>query len=91
MAQLGHGFHDDIQIHIGGGDAKHARAAHGVERLHDHVLVFGNEGVNQRRLTGHQRRRHELWKFGDGQLLVVIANRRGLVQNMRALRFGQLQ
>jgi hypothetical protein len=79
---------DGPEVQAVGADAEDAHAAHAVQRLEDDVAVLGVEGADGRGAARHERGRDELRELEDGELLGVVAQRRGAVEDACTLALG---
>src|SRR5688572_8236010 len=90
-AALRNGLDDDIAVRIIGAHAEHVLAAHHVEPFHDDVALLVDERLEALGLARYQRRRGEARELGDGELLVVVADRVGSVEHAGALAHRRRQ
>ena len=82
---------DGAKIESVGLHAEDAHSTHAVERLEDDVAVLRMEGLHVLRLPRDERGRGKLGELHHGELLRMVAQRRGLVEDARTLALGLLE
>jgi len=91
VAELVERLDDDRQVRVAALGAEDRGASHAVEQLEDRDAMLVHEGAQRLRAAGHQHRRGELRELCDCQLLVVAADRGGVVVDLRALAHRVLE
>ncbi|MCY1362341.1 hypothetical protein D9M69_490550 [compost metagenome] len=87
----GQGFEDNRQVRIARAVTENRRAAHAVQRLEDHIAVFGGELTQNVRSSADHGRRRALREQRGEQLLVAVAQALRFVDHQHAGALGLLQ